>query len=111
MKIMSSDIVFQSKINWKKARVIIMDMDLLREIPPENIKRYLIKLGWEQTGSMRFDSEWQYNNDFKSTLIVPASQDLVDYDSRVYVIINALESKLNKCQIEIFEELIACDKD
>jgi hypothetical protein len=42
---------------------------------------------------------------------VPVSQDLVDYDSRVYVIINALESKLNKCQIEIFEELIACDKD
>ena len=102
----------------KQIRVTIKDRDALKKLPFENIRKYLIKTGWEKINDIRFCSQWQHPNtvEFKGAIkgdandvdviLLPETNDIGDYSARIADILETLEMAADKSQLELYELLM-----
>lgn len=101
-------------LELKEIRVSIKDGEALGKIHFENVKKYLIKTGWEKLHDAPFGSQWRHPNavecGYRSTVIsLPEDMEFADYKRRMSEILDIIEFAEDKSQLEIYLNLIRGD--
>ncbi|HLP91799.1 MAG TPA: hypothetical protein VK184_24830 [Nostocaceae cyanobacterium] len=91
-----------------KVKTIVQDVDILKGIEPEKLKGYLLKTGWYEGKPFMNNATIWYNTPEKDDLeiLLPNSQNLVDYVNRIAEVIETLAIFENRSQLDILNEII-----
>lgn len=95
-------------------RVKIKDKDALGKIPWLNVKKYLLKTGWEKVHAVRGGSIWRhpnveelYDDAGLYEIHLPEDSNLGDYNNRMADIFDILEFAGDKSQLELYETIMS----
>ncbi len=92
----------------KTIKVDIKDSEALRKIPPNNVRDYLISIGWEKTVENEKATWWEHKKFQKHqyAIILPKSKELLDYSRRMQDCLEMLEQQTGHTQLELYEILV-----
>lgn len=85
-------------------RVIIIDKYYLQSIEPENMVKYLINTGWEQTTCYDLSTFNFFKKD-GVTILVPLTKKEPFYSDKISLILEKLEKVENRSQLDIVEDI------
>lgn len=97
-------------------RVKIIDEEVLSSIDPKKLGAYLIRKGWTLGSVSELGKWYYYPKPYSATkeqrwepkefeILVPCSNDLIDYKFRMYEMFQVLDEAENRSQLDIWEDL------
>lgn len=82
--------------------------ELVSEISPNCMVRYLEQHGWNKKNQVEDVSVWTCKNEGKTFgVILPLSDNFVDYETRILEVLDTLEEVERRPKIKIIESLAA----
>lgn len=91
-------------------RVTIDDTVMLKAVQPAALTAYARSMGWELSKPYRDHSDI-YDADERPEIILPRTQNLVDYARVVSQLIDIFASEANMDQTAVYREMVVADRD
>ncbi|MCU0499641.1 MAG: hypothetical protein MUF87_20005 [Anaerolineae bacterium] len=90
----------------------ITDVNTLKQISPDYVRRYLAKQGWSQIREWKDKATiWGHDEDQNLELIVPNHMQFADYALRISEILTTLAQHEQRLQTAIYAEMLNSDED
>lgn len=89
--------------------VTVKDINILQSIQPQQVANYLQNHGWHQQKHLQDKASiWMQGNEVGEpvTIVLPLNQDIPGFPVSISVILETLETKENRSQLDIISELI-----